>query len=217
MDTLRNLNRLREGIDKVWILQNGKNTQHLFYDYLQQINFCIQDLNAEYGHINDFTRKEVVYCIALTDWIQEAMKKIEKCIRPDVLRGFVYKEETLLREYEKYLKALRSLAVAHPLSTDRHQSFGFNGDIICVDIHTQTPQLAHTDWYYHFDERGVINEYKSTDNFYLIAYSRNIKDSQFQIAIGGNTKTLIKTAQLYIDKLYALNRYLKQQKKRDFI
>lgn len=217
MDVLRDLNKLNDGIDKAWVLQNGKHSQSLLYDYLQQINFCIQDLNTEYHNIDNFTRKEVVYCIALTDWISEAMRKITQCIRDNILSGFVYAKDAILEEHENYLRALRSLAVAHPLSTNRHPAFGLNGDIICVDIHTKRPTLAREYWCYHLDEHGLTNNYQQTDTFYLIAYSCNIENSQFQIAIGCNIQTLIETARLYIDKLYALNRYLKQQKKRDFI
>lgn len=217
MDTLRNLNKLHNGIDKQWILHNPKESQHLLYDYLQQINFCIQDLNAEYLHIANFTCKEVVYCIVLTDWIREAMKKIERCLLPAVRSGFVYKDDAQLQKHEQYLRALRSLAVAHPLSTDRHKEFGLNGDIICVDIHTRLPMLIHEDWCYHLDENGLINQLHSSDTFYLIAYSRHIANSQFQIFVGCNIQTLIKTAKLYIDKLYALNLYLRKQKKADFI
>lgn len=80
MDELRNLNNLNRGIHKRWIWEN-KDNYYRSCDYLQKINYCIQDLNAEINNLNEPSMKEVVYIITLIDWICEAVGAIAQILK----------------------------------------------------------------------------------------------------------------------------------------
>ena len=70
MDELKNLNEIGKGIDKQWVWGN-KDSYYRSCDYLQKINYCIQDLNREFHNLSDKTMKELVFIIVLVDWICE--------------------------------------------------------------------------------------------------------------------------------------------------
>ena len=63
---------MNHGIHKHWIW-GDKDNFYLSCDYLQKVNFCIQDLNAEIYNLQTPSMKEVVYIIALVDWVCEAV------------------------------------------------------------------------------------------------------------------------------------------------
>lgn len=68
--------------------------------------------------------KEIVYMIALIDWICEAVGAIFKILKLGVINNYAYeKEDSVLRSIQ-FFKAIRSFVVAHPLSTDRHKKYG---------------------------------------------------------------------------------------------
>ena len=50
MDELKNLNEIGKGIDKQWVWGN-KDSYYRSCDYLQKINYCIQDLNREFHNL----------------------------------------------------------------------------------------------------------------------------------------------------------------------
>ncbi|MBR5953102.1 MAG: hypothetical protein IKZ85_07495 [Pseudobutyrivibrio sp.] len=51
-----------------------------------------------------------------------------------MLDEFKFSKANLLGQAVKYLQALRSILLAHPLETDRHPKYGFDGDFISVDM-----------------------------------------------------------------------------------
>lgn len=73
-ENLKNLNDLKRtntrGIYKRWIY-NFTDDFHLACDYLQKINYSIQDINSELNN-DELGMKEVVYIIALVDWIKDS-------------------------------------------------------------------------------------------------------------------------------------------------
>ena len=60
------------GVYKKWIWGDTYNYSRIC-DYIQKINYCIQDLNNEIEALAEPTMKEVVYVIVLVDWICEAI------------------------------------------------------------------------------------------------------------------------------------------------
>ena len=76
--------------------------------------------------------KEIVYMIALIDWICEAVSAIFKILKLEVINRYTYEKEDSVLQSIQFFKAIRSFVVAHPLSTDRHKKYGFDGDMICV-------------------------------------------------------------------------------------
>lgn len=116
---LRNLNELNRGIHKHWIW-GSEDKFSLSCDYLQKINYSIQDLNSEICNLCKPTMKEVVYVIVLVDWICEAVDSIHRILRKEVSCFLNISKEEDIQKAEKYFKAIRSFVVAHPLNTDRH-------------------------------------------------------------------------------------------------
>ena len=146
---LRNLNELNRGIHKHWIW-GSEDKFSLSCDYLQKINFSIQDLNSEICNLYKPTMKEVVYVIVLVDWICEAVDSIHRILRKEVSCFLNISKEEDIQKAEKYFKAIRSFVVAHPLNTDRHKTFGMDGDLICVDVRNRTSKLVET-WSHSMD------------------------------------------------------------------
>ena len=208
-----------EGLDKSWPLKS-KHDYDMLHDFLQKINFCIQDLNGETDRLNNLCPKDIVYIIVLTTWVQEAVNKILDLYRPEILSGFSFDKENELEEANRYIKAIRSFVVAHPLSTDRHSKYGLDGNFICVDIYS-TSSVNHSplmrfSQHYHLDFDGIHDYVDSSDDFYLHCYSKKDDNMQFFRDIGCSISDIYQVAELYLSKLYALDRYLKRQKMLDY-
>ena len=213
IEKIRNLNELKGGVQKRWPLKN-KDEYFKLCDYLQKINFCIQDLNYEIEHNKKFGMKEIVFIIIQTVWIQEALDCIIKSYNKKVAAGFSYENDDKVEKATIYLKAIRSFVVAHPLTTSRHEIFGFDGNFICVDIRTQdiTFPLIKDESFYHLDIEGIHTQRCKADSFYLYTYSQTDDGMRFFRYIGCSIEDIIFAASLYVDKLYAFDKYLYKQK-----
>lgn len=217
MEELRNLNKLNRGINKQWIWGN-KNNFYRSCDYLKKINYSIQDLNAEIKNFSNPTIKEVVFVIVLVDWICEAVKSIQEILRSDVVEGFIYQDDEMIKKSEKYFKAIRSFIVAHPLNTNRHKAFGLDGDFVCVDVRKRTSTIVATysdekDWFY-FNLDGLQENAKEKDSdFVLYVYSQRSDGMQYFKYIRADFSDLFFVAKLQIERLYALDKYLSKLSK----
>lgn len=218
---LQNLDHLNGGTSKRWIWQKGKNYSKSC-DYFQKINYCIQDLNHEIESLSNPSMKEVVFVIVLVDWIREAVNALPNLLIDGITKEFTYGKHDELDRANNYLSAIRSFAVAHPLSTNRHPLYGFDGDKICVDIRSKTSIITQVftrddDWY-HLDYDGLTTNAKAVPaDFVLFIYSNQKNKMQFFEYIGADFSDLYHVAELQIDKLYALDRYLGKLKKRDWL
>ena len=191
-------------------------------DCLQKINYSIQDLNHELDSLSDRPMKEVVFVISLVDWIRDAYNSICNLLRPDVLTSFRYQNEAYAKKTKAYLTAIRSFVVAHPLSTNRHEEYGFDGDMICVDIKSQTDRLAltlsNTDQWLYIGIEGIQEYGKDIPHdFLLMFYSKKMDKMRFFKYMGASYSDLYEVARVYIDKLYALDKYLAKKKRADYI
>lgn len=218
---LKNLNQIcmskKLGIYKQWIYK--KNSFLPMCDYMQKINYSIQDLNSIIDTIAKFENKNVVFIIVLIDWIKEAFNKIYRSIKDELLVEFIYDKENILLKAKEYFEAIRSFVVAHPLSTTRHLKFGFDGNYICVDIrdynHIEIIDNMNNNYSIDYDGLHTITN-KAYFDFYLLCYSEKKDNMKYFIKIGCNYSDLYQTAYLYIDKLYKLNSYLTKLRKKDF-
>lgn len=221
MEPLKNLNDLRNGLYKRWIWRDMESYWRGM-DCLQKINYSIQDLNHELDSLSDRPMKEVAFVISLVDWIRDAYNSICNLLRPDVLTSFRYQNEAYAKKTKAYLTAIRSFVVAHPLSTNRHEEYGFDGDMICVDIKSQTDRLAltlsNTDQWLYIGIEGIQEYGKDIPHdFLLMFYSKKMDKMRFFKYMGASYSDLYEVARVYIDKLYALDKYLAKKKRADYI
>lgn len=218
---LKNLNNLNGGTKKRWIWQKGE----AFYkscDYLQKINYCIQDLNNGIDDLKNPTMKEIVYTIVLIDWICEAVDALPNLLIDGLISNFIFKKQVEIDRANKYFKAIRSFAVAHPLSTDRHQDYGFDGNRICVDIKSKTPTLTqlftHSEDWYHLGFNGLVpNAIDIPADYVLFIYSKRKDNMQSFEFVGADYSDLYHVAELQIDMLYSLDNYLGKLRKKDWM
>ena len=209
---LQNLDELNRGIDKHWIW-NNKNYE-CACDYIQKINYNIQDLNQEIQlNLNEPSRKDIVFTIVLIDWICEAVDSIFNLLKPDVKRYLNISKSEELKQSMKYFKAIRSFVVAHPLNTTRHEMFGLDGDFICVDIFRNADTVTSCltkqyDWFL-IDMNGLHNNAKDLNgDFVLYVYSQNINGMKFFQYIKVRLEDLLTVASLQIERLYQLDKKL---------
>lgn len=219
MEELRNLNDLDRGIHKQWIW-GTKDNYFRSCDYLQKINYNIQDLNAEIKNLSTPSMKDVIFVIALIDWICEAVKSIQEILRQDVLSGFIHKDDEEVKKAEKYFKAIRSFVVAHPLNTSRHKDYGLDGDLICVDVRSKISPIISTyssnaDWFFLGINGFQENAKNVSADFVLCGYSQKTDKMQYSKFIGANFSDLYYVANLQVEKLYALDKYLGKLRKKD--
>lgn len=222
---IKNINNLKTGnncgIYKQWIYKTSLD-YHKACDYVKKISYSIQDLNREIDCLNDITAKELIYIISLVDWIKEAFGAIKRAIADEIIKDFTFTKQDELDYVTEYLKAVHSFIVAHPLTTDRHKKFGLDGNFICLDIssnlgHSAILLVNHMEYFYHLDFNGLKEKtYDESDNFYMISYSQKDDGMRYQRIIGSKVELIYKVAELYIEALYELDKYLSKQKRADF-
>lgn len=225
INKIRNLNDLNRGdvrgVFKKWIY-NSLNDYYKICDYLEKIKYSIQDLNKELKTDKTISLKKAIIIIVLIDWIKEAYTATYKLIRDDVKQEFCYSKSEELNKAKEFFVAIRSFIVAHPLSTDRHGKFGFDGDFICVDVGTFSDSIiellfGHSELFCHIDYSGLKRStIERSDDLLLRSYSGKANDFKYSVNISCKLNDIIHVAELYIEELYELDRYLKKQKKSDY-
>lgn len=195
--------------------QEEKEPAAFLSDCLQKIAFSIQDLNNELEIIENesYGRKDIVYIILLVTWIEEGFSCIRDKLKPCLLVESPNKKE--LEKARKFIKAARSFIVAHPLTTDKHPDFGFDGNYICVDIssiHTAIHSLlGQTPHYCHLSFNGLDEmQREATGDFVLRIYSQKKDGMQYSQHICCSFADFYKVAALYIDRLYQLDAYIRK-------
>ena len=217
---LRSLQRLGPGIDKKWIWSSTidyKKSRCL----LRKIDFTITDLNREIPCLGKALPKEVVYTIVLVDWIREAQNALFECCRSVIKKSFVYEKEAEYKKANKFFTAIRSFSVAHPANTTRHEEYGFDGSFLCEDmlsLKNHVPFLLYGENSCKaLDMDGLHDkEKKETDDVIMYAYKVGNTETPFARPITFKIQDIYHVAELYIDRLYALDRYLAKQKKKDY-
>ena len=217
---LRNLNEIgrveKRGIYKRWVLKNPKEG-FLIDAYMEKINYCIQDLNSELASISQLSSKSVVNIIALTTWVSQAVYAIRSAYRKDSLQGFTYEHEEALLQGLEFLRAIRSFVVAHPLTTEDHEKYSMDGRLRCIDIRFEQPllELRPEKFFAHLDHSGYHPGVKLASDFYLYGYYREANaDEAHTVYIGCCVADIYRVAELYIDKLYAMDKYLKNVRRK---
>lgn len=219
-DPLNNLDKLKGGFNKRWIWKDTE-SYNRSCDYLQKINYCIQDINHELECLSHPSMKEVIYLIVLIDWIKEAVNALPSLLRDGLTKRFSFQRQSDLSRAEKYFTAIRSFVVAHPLSTNRHEQYGFDGTKICVDIRRAEERflpLLNDDSWKHIDLDGLHKGKGNTpSDIVLIIYDKNKAEMEFFECIGASSADVFIVAELLLEKLYSLDKYLNDLKKKDWV
>ena len=222
IEPLRDLGELKRGkkrgIYKKWIT-NDECQHMLLCAYLQKIAYCIQDFNATIQEGFDASSQEdVVYLLVLTDWICDAIPQIRYCIRPEVMTSFAYSAAVSFDEMRDFFSALRSFALAHPSSTDRHKHFRLDGNYICTDISGVGASLHfRKTGFFRLTPSGLIETDAPQDtDVVLSVYSKKDGAQVFQyICFDMNDVRIV--VEQRIDYLYELDRYMSKQLRRDYL
>lgn len=219
LEPLPTTDRLR-GIHKHWPC-NSENDYSLNLDYIQKVSFSVQDFNDSLCLKESVSRENVVYGIVLVTWIAEAIPLHRECYRRQISSSFAYARETELEQKRLYLEAIRSFVFAHPLETNQHKNFGLNGDLICIDIRNKgvVDGLMPIDSIRLLTPQGQGLRAASDRSQYdvvLKSYSKQ-DDPVLFTNIGLNLSDVRDAAALYLDKLFAFDRYIYNLKKRDYL
>ena len=194
-------------------LCKSKKDYNLVCDYMQKVNYCIQDLNRFIGKVS-LSKQDVVYIIALVTWIREAVYNLKDFYIIDIEKSFIFSKHGELEEGYDYIKALRSYAVAHPLKTNQQGNFKeINGKFICIDIKIPDSEFfIYSDKNYgYINPYGYFNEINNDSEIYLYGYisENRINNPLF---IGFSLNNIYSVARLYIERLYELDKFLQEQK-----
>ncbi len=223
LQRIRDLSRLT-GIHKRWIyeshfdMENGANC-------LQKIGFSISDFNREIEYClnSKYEMKDIVYLIVLANWVADGVYLAKQSIKKRILDNYNLqkKDDFELKKACSLVKALRSITVAHPLKTEEHKDYGFDGNFVCTDIYSHksvVQDIYPNDRIYELTFKGLHNCSSNTVNdFYLKVFSQRKDEARFSNYIGCNFSDLIKIVSLYIKELYLFDRFLKSQRKKDYI
>lgn len=209
---LKNLNGLKAD-GHLGLYKKGhcisKKKYNLVCNYLEKINYALQDMEEELRKPPD--RSILVCVIAYTCWIQESVNELKKCYKSYVFDDFTF-GENIIEENNGFIKAIRSFALAHPFTTTRHGRYGFNGTLHCIDIRPSGSDtgflLADNNDKYYIDTKGKVKYSNQEVDYWLYIYNDNKYDDMFKQYIGISTGTICKIANDYIDYLYALDKHM---------
>ena len=209
------------GIFKKWPWRDDDHYE-LMSDLILKINYSIQDFNETIKGGFSGTPKDVVYLIVLATWIKDSFWRIKsKCLRENVADGFRFSRWQELDLRRKYLEAVRSAVVAHPVSTDQHDAYGFGAEgRICVDIRGKTIMDRMPGAFIrHIAFDGVVDSGGVGDHDIALMTCCESSEENGRLHFGRhclNMADVRDAAEMYVDALYELNRYLKQSRKKDF-
>lgn len=215
---LKNLDKLSSLNRKRWIWGSEYN-HSITLDYLQKVCVSIMDLNSEMKYLDKPEIKDIVFIITLVCWICEAKKSIYDKLRDEVKEHIKLEEDEELKKANEYMKALRSFVVAHPLKTNRHDKFGMDGDLICVDFRSVDDPICKliddlTFWF-SLDIEGLhTNATDEPSDFNLLVYSKKIDQMKYIKYIKVRFSDIYHVAELNIDYLYTLDKALSKLTKK---
>lgn len=181
----------------------------LVCDYLEKINYSLQDISIE---LQKNPNRSVLICIiAYTCWIQESVNELKKCYKSYVFDNFLF-DDSVIKENDSFLKAIRSFILAHPFVTTRHIKYGFDGTLRCIDIRENSqnivlPFVDDKDKFY-IDVNGKSIYSNQKVDYWLCVYNDNEYENIFKQYIGISIDTICKVINDYIDYLYALDKHM---------
>lgn len=138
IEKLKTTDDLGEHGGGIWKKWPWKDSDHyeLMSDLILKAKYSTQDFNSTIGGGFLPNPKDTVYLVALATWIKDAFWQIKgNCLRKEVENDFEFSKQSKLDDASKYLQVVRSVVIAHPLNSTRHQDYGFGSEgRICIDI-----------------------------------------------------------------------------------
>ena len=206
------------GIRKKWPWKDPDHYE-LMSDHILKAYYSIQDFNDAIKDGFTPNIKDTVFLVALATWIKDAYWQINcTCLKEEIKTKFEFSRQNELTEARNYLEAVRSIVIAHPLNSTRHEEYGFGpAGRICIDVRRK----SFLDSYpgaviYRITPRG----FEKTDN---------VEDNEIALMTCRSTQAEIgklhfekccldmcdirNSAQVYIDALYELDQHLGRLRK----
>lgn len=218
--TLGNLDSKIESYRFYKTISKSKKDDKVSIDYyrscLEKISFCIQDLNYELELIDkgEFNRKDITYINLCVTWIKESFWNVKKDLNKNISEKI--SQDLNLERYKKFIDALRSFSVAHPMSTTEHEKYKFDGTLVNVDIGKIKGNKCISLFFdsqksYHLSPDGLIEvESIKKDDFYFRGYNKVGDGAMFSKHIGCSFKDIYAVAQAYIDRLYEIDKLIRR-------
>ena len=203
-------------INRVGAIKKGIYANRKDYDmvqnFLQKIAFCISDLNEERDNERSEFPQNLLYKLALATWIVESFYLVKRAVvKNEAIKDYQYEKQEELEEAHAYLCALRSFVLAHPMNTNKHKKYYFDGAIVCIDLYESTADilaLLPEQEFQHMDFCGIKERKENEDDYYMGAYLFK-NDSYHRIQIGSKTEYIYEVVRRYVEALYDLDRKLK--------
>lgn len=213
---IKNLNGLKRnshlGLYKKGLVLSN-NQYHLVCDYLEKINYSLQDIERELKKKSD--NSVLIIILVFVCWIQESVHEIKKSYKNYAIEDFAY-DKTVLCVDKKFLNAIRSFVFAHPLTTNRHEFLGLDGTLRCIDIRPVGTDITSCFWKdddrYYFDRSGMSLHNNQPVDYWLYIYNDKKYNNQFNQYVGISLNTICNIANDYIDYLYALDKHFNKVK-----
>lgn len=201
------------GIRKKWPRKDPDHHE-LMSDLILKVNYSIQDFNATIKDGFSPNIKDTVFLVVLATWIKDAYWQINYACLKEVIRAkFEFSRQNELTEARNYLEAVRSIVIAHPLNSTRHEGYGFGPEgRICIDVRRKSLLDSYPGAVIY---RITTKGFEETDS---------VKDIEIALMTCRRTQTekgklhferccldmrdIRNSTQIYIDALYELDRYL---------
>lgn len=203
----------RVGLLKEWIWKS-KSSHKFSCDVMEKMRFCIEDLNKIAKNEEQITMEKLVYCVALIDWLTSGLHLLEKTMYSAILEDFKYEFEDEYETTIAFFRAIRSFVLAHPLETNRHPNYEFDGKIVCSDFRSPDAPLIKASpkkapRFYYLDTTKQ-REFTDSDNpdFYLLVHRKEADDYTLRY-IGCNLSLIFNVAHITVHRIYALDGFLK--------
>lgn len=224
IEPLKTTDGLGEGKGGIWKKWPWKDPDHyeLMSDLILKANYSVQDFNSTIKDGFSPNIKDTVFLVALATWIKDAYWQINYACLKEVIRAkFEFSRQNEFTEARNYLEAVRSIVIAHPLNSTRHEEYGFGPEgRICIDVRRKSlldsyPGRA----IYRITPKGFEETDSVEDNEIALMTCRS---TQAEIGKLHFEKCCLdmcdirNSAQVYIDALYELDRHLGRLRKKDF-
>lgn len=191
-------------------------------DLILKANYSIQDFNDAIKDGFFPNIKDTVFLVALATWIKDAYWQINcTCLKEEIKTKFEFSRQNELTEARNYLEAVRSIVIAHPLNSTRHEEYGFGPEgRICIDMRRKSLLDSYPGRViYRITPKGFKETDSVEDNEIALMTCRRNKTENGKLHFERcclDMCDIRNSAQVYVDALYELDRHLGRLRKKDF-